>query len=175
MTDPLSRALREHGDALAATVDTMLEIDPEAWERPWAEGKWSPAQICEHLVLTYEGAIRDLAGDGTVRAKVGPRWQRALRWFLLPHILFHRNFPLRANAPREWRPEGQGIDAAEAASSLPEVAQRFETEAARAYEEGRSLNHPYFGSVDALRALRLAAVHLEHHRRQMMSCLVIAR
>lgn len=175
MTDPLSRALREHGDALAAMVDTLAQIDLEAWNRPWALGKWTPAQVAEHLVLTYEESIRDLTGVATLRPRVGPRWQRTLRLFLLPHILFHRSFPLRALAPREWRPEGPGIDPGTAVTALPEAAQRFEAEAARAHEQARRLNHPYFGAVDALRALRLAAVHLEHHRRQVMSCLVPAR
>lgn len=175
MTDPLSRALREHGDALAATIDTLSEVGTERWARPWAEGKWTPGQIAEHLVLTYEGGIRDLAGGDSARARVSPRWQRTLRWFLLPHILFHRSFPLRSRAPREWRPAGEGIDVETALSTLAEAAGRFEAEVARAHESGRPLHHPYFGSVDALRALRLAAVHLEHHRRQVMSCLVPVR
>lgn len=175
MTDPLSRALREHGDALAAMVDILAQIEADAWDRPWGIGKWTPAQVAEHLVLTYEESIRDLTGEAMARARVGPRWQRALRTFLLPHILFHRSFPLRALAPREWRPEGSGIDAATAVAALPDAAERFEAEVARAYEQARALNHPYFGPVDALRGLRLAAVHLEHHRRQVMSCLVPAR
>lgn len=193
MTSPLARALREHGDALASTIDTLSQLDAERWARPWGRDKWSPAQIVEHLTLVYEDAIRDLQGGEPVRPRVGPGWQKALRMFLLPHILFHRNFPLRARAPREWRParEASGGDGAGAGGGAPEdaaaaeivsatdalsdAAERFEDQAALALEEGRQLRHPYFGPVDALRAIRLAAVHLEHHRRQILHCLTRSR
>lgn len=176
MTTPLSRAVREHGDALAATIDTLSEVIPEAWSRPWSPGKWTAGQIVQHLVLAYEVSLRELAGGAAARPRLKPAWQKLLRIFLLPHVLFHRSFPLAVRAPREWRPAGEDTgEPAEVLSSLTETARRFEQEAARAHEEGRPLHHPYFGPVDALRALRLAAVHLEHHRQQILGCLVTSR
>lgn len=171
MTGLVSRTLREHVDALAAMLDSLTEASLERWDVPRAPGKWTPGEIAEHLILVYEGAVRDLEGGTPARARVGPGWQRTLRWFVLPHVLFHRSFPMRVRAPREWRPGEERMEPEAAIRRLADAAHLFEQEAVRAHEEARPLRHPYFGCVDALRALRLAAVHLEHHRRQVLSCL----
>lgn len=167
MSRRLARALRAHREAVAAAVDTIRSVPADAWSMSPGDDGWTPAQIAEHLILTYEGGIRDAAGGAAARPRVRPGWQRVLRWVLLPHILFHRSFPLRARSPREWRPEGSGVAAAEAPDRLARRAHEFEAAAERAYGVGRRFRHPYFGALDAVSTLRLAAVHLDHHRRQL--------
>lgn len=162
-------AAEEHQAALAAFVETAAELDGESWQRPRGEGKWSPAQIVEHLALTYEAALRELEGAGAMQARVGPWQQRILRWFLLPHILYHRHFPLRSRSPREIRPaERPAAEPREALERLESLGERFEERLRATWEAGGgAITNPYFGSVPPLRALRFVAVHLEHHRRQL--------
>lgn len=161
-------ALDEHREALAAFLDTAGDVGDAEWGAPWGPGKWTRAQVVEHVSLTYEACIRELETGEAMALKLTP-WRRKLtRWILLPHILFHRSFPLRAPAPREIRPKEPRAPRAEALRQLRELGERFEAAMERALRSGGgSLTHPFFGLVPAPKSIRFVAVHTEHHRRQI--------
>ncbi len=161
------RAVEEHRDAVRRFVATAEGLGADAWVRPRAPGKWSPAQTAEHLVLAYEAVLRELAGGGGVRPRVTGWRQRVLRWVLLPHILFHRSFPLRAVSPREIRPPEVHSDRGALLARMRELAARTERELDAARATGARATHPYFGALPATPALRFMAVHVEHHLRQI--------
>jgi hypothetical protein len=162
------RALDDHRAAVAVLVDVLHAVPPALWREPRAPGHWSPAQIAEHLALTYEAVLRELAGEEPMRPKLSALRRTLLRWVLLPHILFHRSFPVRAPAPREVRPSESGADQEAVAGRLRDLAARFEHAITLARSRaGAGLTHPYFGRIPPLRALRFVTVHLEHHRRQV--------
>lgn len=142
-------------------------VDAAAWARPPAPGKWSPAQTAEHLVLAYEAGLRELAGGAGIRPRATGWRQRLLRWVLLPHILFHRSFPLRAVSPREIRPGDAPPERAAVLARMRELAARAERELVAARVSGARVTHPYFGALPALVTLRFLAVHVEHHLRQL--------
>jgi hypothetical protein len=161
-------AAEEHSLALTAYLDSAGGLDDQAWQRPWAAGKWTPAQITEHVTMVYEVLQQELRGGEPMRPKLSPWRQKITRWILLPHILFHRKFPLRVPAPREIRPGEPRAGQREALRRLEVQAIAFEDELSRAFRCGSgTLTHPYFGCVDPVRGLRFVAVHLEHHRRQL--------
>jgi hypothetical protein len=158
----------EHRAALAAFLDAAESLTEAAWREPWAPGKWTRAQIAEHLALAYEAALRELATGETMRVRM-PAWRRnLLRWVLLPHILFHRSFPLRAVSPREIRPQEPARSRPEELRRLRELGERFERELdAGRRAGGGGISHPYFGRVGPVRGMRFMAVHIEHHTRQL--------
>jgi ribosomal protein S12 methylthiotransferase accessory factor YcaO len=162
-------AASQHDAAVRAFIDTAERLPEERWNAPVAPEKWSPAQITEHLALAYEAVLREITGGPAMAPRAGAWQQRLLRWFVLPHILFHRKFPRGARAPRETRPLDGNVDRGAALHRLREVAERAQRELWDAERRGMhpSLTHPYFGSIDGLRALRFSAVHVEHHRRQI--------
>ncbi|MEX2584574.1 MAG: DinB family protein [Gemmatimonadota bacterium] len=164
----LERAVREHREAVERYVATAETLDASAWVTPWAEGKWSPAEVTEHLVLYYEAALDELSGTTGMKVKVGPVTTRLLRWFLLPHIIFHRTVPLRARAPRAIRPTGSNLDRVESLLRIRESTDRFESEiGSAAAGRVRTVTHPYFGTLRPAVFVRFSAVHLEHHHRQI--------
>jgi hypothetical protein len=161
-------AVDEHRTALAAFLDSVELLRDDAWSQPWAAGKWTRAQIGEHLALSYEAAIREVTGGEAMRVKVPPFRLKLLRLVLLPHILFHRSIPLRARSPRELRPGEVTTPRPALLRRLRELGERFENEMERAYRSGGGgLTHPYFGKLDAVKSMRFMAVHLEHHTRQI--------
>jgi hypothetical protein len=161
-------AADEHRVAVAAYLESADGLDEGAWKRPWATGKWTPAQITEHLTLSYEALLAELCEGRAMALKMTPWRRRLSRWIILPHILFHRSFPLRVPAPREIRPGPPRAGQKEALRALEQLAERFEERLQDAYlSGGGGLTHPYFGPVDPVRGLRFVAVHLEHHRRQV--------
>ena len=166
-SDSWAGPIREHEEAVAAFVEAMERVPVGVWREPIGPGKWTPAQIVEHVYLAYRVLLDELGGGPPMKAKAGPFMQRVLRWFLLPHMLFHRTFPKGARSPREVRPSDDGVAHEDAVVRLRAAAQEFEHGLARS--ERSHLTHPYFGRVDLPRALRFAAVHTEHHRRQLDS------
>jgi hypothetical protein len=158
----------EHRRALAAYLETAAALAEDAWDQPSAPGKWTPAEITEHLTLAYEALITEAREGKPMQVRL-PAWRRALlRWVLLPHILFHRSFPLRAPAPREMRPAVPLAARGEALARLKDGGERFEREVLAAHGRGvKVLTHPYFGGIGFRRGFRFVAVHVEHHHRQI--------
>ncbi len=168
MATEWERRLHEHREAVARFAERLDGIDAERWRTPRGPGAWSPAEVAEHILLSFEVVIAELEGRGGVTVRTGPFMRTILRWVLLPHILFHRSVPLRARAPREVRPVGFGAGPAEAAARIRERAADFEAMIEKAASDpGAVVTHPYFGRLRPLQALRFSAVHLDHHRRQV--------
>lgn len=159
------RPLREHRASIERFLETTARVPAERWSLPLGEGKWSPAQVAEHILLAYEVVLRELNGAQGIRVKVGPVVERLLRWVVLPHILFHRSFPLRARSPRVTTPSADGVPRDLLPGRLRELAEAFERQALARPDE--TLTHPYFGPLPMPRAVRFVAVHNEHHARQM--------
>ncbi|HET7232774.1 MAG TPA: DinB family protein [Longimicrobium sp.] len=161
-------AVDEHRTALAALLDAIEALRDDAWRAPWAPGKWTRAQVAEHLALSYEAAIREVGSGQAIATRVPPFRQKLLRLVVLPHILFHRSIPGRPRSPREIRPGEVTAPRAQILVRLRELGERFEHEMERAYHSGGGgLTHPYFGKIGAVKAMRFMAVHLEHHTRQI--------
>lgn len=160
-------AQREHQEAVERFIRSCQQVPADRWRHPLAAGKWSPAQVAEHVCLTYEALLHELGGGAGMRPRVGTGMQRLLRWVMLPHILFHRSFPLRARSPREIRPSDDGLPQEQLEPRLSDLRLRFE--AALAESSLSHLTHPYFGAISPIRALRFCAVHTLHHERQLQT------
>jgi hypothetical protein len=163
----LSRAAEEHREAVAACAGDIRRIEACDWNCARVPGKWTPAQIAEHLAIAYDPLLSELSGGSGFRVVV-PFWQRAvIRWTILPRIVRGR-FPPNAPAPREVRPAGVSPDPETAAKKLTDRAGSFLEALARAAESGRvRLTHAYFGRLSGFQALKLLTTHLHHHRRQL--------
>jgi hypothetical protein len=160
-----ARAAREHRAALDAFLQTAAGIPPERWSEPLGAGRWTPAQVAQHLLLVYEVLLSQLAGGPPLPMRAGPLKSRLLRWFILPHILFHRSLPRGVSAPPAVAAVGEGIERGALAARFQATAERVEGEL-RATAH-RHFVHPLFGRVPLPRALPFLAVHMEHHRRQL--------
>src|SRR5215212_598738 len=93
-----------HERAAGAAVAAAQRIPPERWAVPIAEGKWTPAEIVEHLTLTYDVFLKQLRGDGGMKIRTAMWMRLVLRAFMMPGILRGKGFPKGARAPREVRP-----------------------------------------------------------------------
>ena len=162
-------AVDEHQAALAAYVEAAAALPEGAWTRPWADGKWTPAEITEHLLMTYRVFIGEVNGGPAMRLKLTPFRRRLLKMLMLPHMLYHRTFPRGARAPRELRPDPATLpDQADGVVQMRALGERYAQEAERARAAGWDhVTHPYFGAIDLTRGMCLCAVHLEHHTRQL--------
>ncbi len=157
-----------HHETVRRYLETARAVAAGRWSATPAPGKWSPAEITRHLVLTYEALAAEQL-SGLVIPIAFPRWKAwALRTFALPRLLKGQPFPRGVKSPREVRPRGE-------LPGQPELLGEFETATTRflsAYlaasrRTGARATHPYFGRLPLSAMFHFASIHTEHHRRQL--------
>lgn len=162
----MQRVLRILSGASTTLIATAERIPDGAWSNPIAGGKWSPAEIVEHLNLTFDILQRELVGGAgmVVQTKL---WQRVLlRLMIVPHLLRGGAFPRGARAPREIRPRVTSTQS-EALAAFREKAARLASAAEQSQD--KRLTHAYFGAAPAAKGVLLCARHIAHHQKQLAS------
>jgi DinB superfamily len=167
-TPPLKDSLLEHRAAVDLFSRTARHLSADDWVRPVAPGKWSPAQITEHVALAIELFTDELAGRPGVVPRLS-RWRRLLlRISVMPALLRSGRFPNGARAPRQFRPSIHLAAQDEGITRLEDAARALDATAAALPEiAGRKVTHPYFGPVRAPVALWLLTLHARHHLEQL--------
>jgi DinB family protein len=160
----------EHAAAAAEFAVAAENVPADLWRSPRAEGKWSPAQVVEHVTLAYDTLLRELGGGAgmQVRTKL---WQRMwLRMTVMRKLLRTGVFPEGAPAPREVRPSSASADPAIAIATFRQRAAQFESAMAAARSSGRHvrLTHAYFGAMSIDNVVILCVSHIRHHQKQLM-------
>ena len=138
-------------------VTALNEADDETLYAPVAEGKWSPAEIADHLVranrLFSRALDAALSGEEMVEMPRGKVTDDG-----------------RPIAPTEEEPESDRARAElteDFTASVDELSQF----GARMQSEGKleqdCLDHSFFGPMIGLEVLQLAAWHVRHHTKQL--------
>ena len=163
--DDIQTSLHANRQAVQAFLASARAVPAARWDLPRAEGKWSPAQVAEHVALGYEAA-RDVLRGRAPGAGAPPRLLRPLiRAFLLRPVLWLGRFPAASKAPAELQPgacPGVGV-----LDRLRAAAEAFESEAAAA--RSASIDHPAFGRLPLVDLVRLQEIHTKHHHAQLPS------
>jgi hypothetical protein len=160
-----SEALRVHGSAASAFAAAAEAVEPEAWNRPRAEGKWSPAEITDHLICAYDVLLREIGGGGGMKVRTRLWMRLLLRLTYKPRILRGGWFPARAPAPREIRPSKTPPGQQDGVALFRQRAKDFDA-AVQGRPEAR-LTHAYFGALAPADGVLFCARHIEHHLNQL--------
>ena len=172
MARDLDGKWKKIGDRHSGAVDGFLAaaaaIDAAGWQSPLADGKWTPAQVTQHVTQTYEVLTVQLRTGKGLTVQTGWLLRKVLRIVVLQPIMWTRRLPRGAKAPRVLQPGAVDVPQEAAIERLRAVAAEFETELlSRRHEKDLQLTHHIFGSVEALKGLDFVAVHTEHHGRQL--------
>lgn len=138
---------------------------PSDWQRA-PTGKWTPAQIVEHLALSLELSARGFERTQDARAR-RPRTllERVSGWFV-----FGIGWtPPGIRAPRRTTP-AERIEPADAERHFREGLDRWaalESRAATEQDSGVYVHHPRLGELDLGEWLRFHEWHCRHHARQI--------
>jgi hypothetical protein len=156
----LQRALDEIDSATAGMTDEEL-----ARHRP---GKWSSAEILEHLSIAYAGtaaALDKRLAEGAPRVKPTKLWQR-IGTTIVAHWGF---FPSGGRAPAGTWPTGlPPAEALRAAREGLAVADRALEECARRFGADLKVsNHPILGAFTVNEWRKFHWVHTHHHVKQI--------
>jgi uncharacterized damage-inducible protein DinB len=153
---PYSKALGDH-DALASLRemhqryhDALSALDPAAWDRPLAPGKWTIAQLVTHLLhAELAFCLRVRMAVTTDAYTVQPFDQDA--W--MAHEMHHR-----------------GADALAAWTSLRRLNVAYFS-ALTPDQLHREATHPDFGPISPLWIIEALAGHDRHHWPQLTAAL----
>ncbi len=160
-------------DSRLATLKQSLESAVEgmsseqlSWHPP---GKWSAAEVLEHLYLTYAGTIRGcekVMMNETPMATTGSMVRRVLTFLVvgLGHM------PAGQEAPAMVLP--RGLPAAqvrnEIGAKLVEMDAIITRCEARFGRRVKLLDHPILGPLTAPQWRKLHLVHGRHHLKQLL-------
>ena len=174
MTTPGSNewteAVARHTKSAAAFADTARTVEEESWSIPVGAGKWSPAQITEHLNQTYRVILRELRGEQGIRVRTPWLLRLLLRQTVLRSIYRKRKLPRGARAPSEIVPKGMGGTKSELLERFATLAREFDGEVLGNRENrNRKLTHHVFGQIELLPGIDFIAIHIEHHHKQIIS------
>ncbi len=160
----LQRALHTHHVAAEAFLAAAATVPTAEWSRPRRPGKWSPAQVAEHVTLAYE-ANRGVL-HGRAPAASAPRLLRPLiRRFGLGPVLRRGRFIPGSKSPKAFQPSASPPPPDVLLVRLRAAMEAFEADATALGTT--ALDHPFFGRLSLLDFVRLQEIHTEHHRGQL--------
>jgi hypothetical protein len=132
------------------------------------EGKWSTAEVLEHLYLTYTGTTKGferVLHEGKPMART-PMLKDRMKAFVVTGL---RHLPEGRKAPERTQPRGMEADEVireigPRISAMDEVIAECE---ARFGKRTRVLDHPILGPLTARQWRKFHWVHGQHHLRQI--------
>ncbi len=149
-------------DAFIERIRTMTDT---AWGLPPASGKWSPAQVAEHLFLALTAFSNELEQGPPVTPATFAPARPEYRDRILPRILRGGWFPAGAESPPSAVPTGRFPDMASSIRELRTALDSFVAAVAQATstDASRHVRHPYFGALSVPELVTVLAEHTNHH------------
>lgn len=150
--------------AAAEEFIAAAERTASRWSEPRAPGKWSPAQIVEHVARSYEESANEAAGVSS-KFPTLPAFVRPLvRGLFFRRVLKQGRFP-RARTARAFDPASGPSVSDEGRARVGAALTRFE-QACLACPGGR-MSSTLFGRLPVADYIRFQELHTRHHQRQL--------
>lgn len=163
-----TQLLEEHRSAVASLLAAARAVPSAQWNVPLGDAKWSPAQVAEHIRLSYLVLTTELNGGSGLRIRTNWLQRTIARVKFLGGILEAGTIPTGARAPREAKPGPGPFDREPTLLAIENLAQGFEAALGHQWDAKKPVaTHHIFGRLGAAELLRFAAVHTLHHAAQL--------
>ena len=161
--------LEQLREAIASTTRGITREELTRHPEGLLEGKWSAAEVLEHLYLTYAGTVKGLervVQKGNPLASPISLKQRA-RITLVTRLNY---FPNGRKSPEPVVPKGMSADKvmAEIDSQIAAMSELLAQCEARHGTRTRVLDHPILGPLTARQWRKFHWVHGRHHVKQIV-------
>lgn len=157
----LQEALQEIDEATAGMTEDQLVFHPP--------GKWSAAQILEHLSLAFGHTVRGMDRCLAAGRNLGDHPTILQRLFHVI-ILDLRHFPAGRKSPVMVEPKGQmgGLEALhQIRANLISMDLKLHECREKLGTSGRLANHPVLGPLSNQQWCAFHCVHTRHHMKQI--------
>jgi uncharacterized damage-inducible protein DinB len=170
----LNAAVADNHRAVDEFIAAARSVIPAQWNVPRAEGKWSSAQVVEHIALAYEYSLAVL--ENRASGPKAPRFIRPLvRAFFVNPTLRAGRFTRKGKTLSMFEPSSAPADQATSIRRVESALTAFEAGLRAADASGRTtLDHPFFGTMALTDYVRLQAIHARHHRAQLAGAAAVA-
>ena len=148
-------------DLLAAAERTG-----DAWTRPRAPGKWSPAQVVEHVARALEESANVVAGTPSKFPTFPTVLRPIVRSLFFNRVLRKGAFP-KAKTIKAMDPGSGSATPADARLRLEAALARFDEKCRGRAVSGQSVTSTLFGTVSVEAYARFQELHTRHHRAQV--------
>jgi DinB family protein len=155
------------GDLSAVVLGPLQDRADADWQRAPA-GKWTPAQIVEHLAIGLESSAERFLERRT-RAPMVRRRRTVLEWLARLVIFGSGRFPPGLTAPKGATPAPRVERAATEAKFRRGLVlwEQVERELVPARAQDLFVKHPRLGDLTIGEWLRFHAIHARHHAKQI--------
>lgn len=162
----LDSALQAQRTAADAFKAAALEVPDSLWNVPRAPGKWSPAQVVDHVGVSTKvarDAIAEKAGMGGVPKLL--RWMA--RKFYFAKVMAN-GFPKVGKGPPVFAPAHDPMPRPDLITRLDAEVAAMESDVRAAAAAGKTtFEHTFFGRLAVADYVMFNALHLDHHREQL--------
>ena len=167
MSVTLDEAIAANHESAKRFVARARTVAADQWANPVAPGKWSPAQLLDHVAVSTEVALNAIKGDKAMGSI--PRIFRPLaRRFILKPTLVKGALPAKMKGPPIFAPSQQHLALEVSANRLDRAIGDLETHVRGLAAQGTELfEHGFFGWVVIADYVRFNALHLNHHEKQL--------
>ncbi|MDH5643311.1 MAG: DUF1569 domain-containing protein [Gemmatimonadota bacterium] len=160
-----SRAVLD--DVYQATLDAK-----NMWHTPRDVGKWSPAQVIEHVIRSYRESKNDVVGEPSKFPNL-PFFLRPLaRAMVLGATLKRGSVGRKAKTLKPFDPVAQSFTGPESPESanelLKEVFEEFEQACRECSSKNGTFKSSLFGAVSVEEYASFQAIHTRHHLQQIL-------
>ena len=155
---------------LSAVSDFMTCTDAlgAVWTTAPAPGKWSAAQLAEHIALTYDMSCRLMRGENIGLRPIPRLLRPLLRRFVIRKILETGNFGRPSRTFKPFEPVNPSATPPAARLRLERSVEVFEQQVRASTPIGDyTFVHPAFGKMHVTDYVRLQLVHTRHHLKQL--------
>lgn len=163
----LDAALAANRQAMTKFLTKACTVPAGRWAQPVTPGKWSPAQIADHVAVSYEVAVRALKGDTGIGS--APWFLRPIaRAFAFTSVLNRGAFPEKMRGPASFAPSishptyDASVIRMEAAVADLEMHTREMANAGKT-----TFTHPVFGELSVVDYVKYSELHTKHHQEQL--------
>jgi hypothetical protein len=165
----LDDAIAANRDAAKTFLSTARAVAKEKWAQPVAPGKWSPAQIVEHVAVSTEIALKAIRGDKGLGSF--PRLLRPIpRAMVFNSTLKKGAFPDRMRGPAIFAPSKDHVPYEQSAARLERAIADLENHTRDAAKAGKDVfEHGFFGRLKVADYVHFNGLHTRHHEQQLPS------
>jgi hypothetical protein len=161
----LDQALADCGAAVAEFAERVRECE-DIWNTPRSNGKWSPAQVTEHVTMALEEGAKSVLEQPSRLPSVPLGLRTVVRTIFFRPTLRKGRMPV-ARANRGMSPI-QGPGSPEVGADRLHLAwQRFEEACRRSSAQGPTFRSTAFGRIGIAEYARFHALHTRHHQAQL--------
>lgn len=166
MTD-IEQVIADNRKATDRFLATARSVPKEKWEQPVAPGKWSPAQIVDHIAVTSEVALKAINGDPSMGSI--PKFLRFIpRKLGFDPTIKKGRFPEKQRGPAIFAPSTHHPAYEASVAKLERAMVALEAHVRNLMAANhRSFEHTFFGRVSIPDYIRFGTLHTEHHERQL--------